>query len=231
MAAGENSEKDVFLAKAESLLSQELYSAAQDLALDWLSRFPHDSEARVVVCHAWTRLGKLDNVKQMLQEIDEAIFGMSQIYARMGDICRQSGLNQEAVTFYRRFVTLNPEGEMSREVTKKIHALSSPRVEDIVPAEEPEEESAARPSFPGLQSVTMAQLYLKQGHPDVAAEMLESILQEDKTNQRALALLREIRGSGEVLPADELALPKSGAVLRELNRWLQNIERMRGHAA
>jgi len=231
MTAGENSEKEVFLAQAESFLSQQLYQRAQDLALDWLRRFPHDSEARVITCHAWTRLGKLDKVKQMLEEVDEAIFGMSQIYARMGDICRQSGLNQEAAAFYRRFVALNPESEMAREVTEKIRTLSLSRDEDIVPKEEEEEGSGDRHLFPGLQSVTMAQLYLKQGHPDVAAEMLESILQKDENNQRALAVLREMRGGGEAPPVDELESAKFGAVLKELNHWLQNIERMRGHAA
>ena len=99
MADGKGSEKETFLAEAESYLDQGLYSKAQDLAQVWLDKFPGDAEAKVILCHAWTRMGKLDKVKRMLKEVDEAILSMSLIYARMGDICSGSGLNQEAIAF------------------------------------------------------------------------------------------------------------------------------------
>jgi len=85
-------------------------------------KVPDDAEARVILCQAWTRMGKLDKVKKLLQEVDEAIYGMSMIYAKMGDICQRSGLNQEAITFYRKFLDLNPNSPLTKEVAEKLHS-------------------------------------------------------------------------------------------------------------
>ena len=222
-------EKESFLARAESALAQGLYQMAQDIALDWLTRFPDDADARVIVCHAWTRMGKLDKVKQMLREVDGAILGMSRIYARMGDICLQSGLNREATAFYQRFVTLNPDAPLSREIAEKLSSILTAREEtDLLPSEE--EIFERKRSIPGLQTVTMAELYVKQGHPDMAAKVLEEILKKDKTNHRAAAMLGELQTTKKA-QAEKHFSSKPEAVIRELNRWLNNLDRMGRHAA
>ncbi len=228
MNYGNRSEKELFIAQAESCLDQGLQKEAQDYALNWLERFPDDAEARVILCQAWTRMGKLDKVKKLLQEVDEAIYGMSVIYAKMGDICQRSGLNQEAITFYRKFLDLNPNSPITKEVAEKLHSLA-PSSEKILP----QEEEMPQHSLPVMRTVTIAELYIKQGHPDLAAEILEEIIKKDRTNQRALAMLREIR-SGDV-QSEKVAQPEKSAkpvaVLKELNRWLRNIDRIRDYAA
>ena len=228
MNYGNRSEKEAFIARAESFLDQGLQKEAQDYALNWLERFPDDAEARVILCQAWTRMGKLDKVKKLLEEVDEAIFGMSVIYSKMGDICQRSGLNQEAITFYRKFLDLNPNSRISKEVADKLHALA-PSSERVLP----QEEELPRQALPVMRTVTMAELYIKQGHADLAAEILAEIIKKDSTNERALALLRELRGN--ISPTEDDAPPAKGAlteaVLKELNRWLRNIDRIRAYAA
>ena len=228
MNYGNRSEKEVFIAQAESFLDQGLQKEAQDYALNWLERFPDDAEARVILCQAWTRMGKLDKVKKLLEEVDEAIFGMSVIYSKMGDICQRSGLNQEAITFYRKFLDLNPNSRISKAVADKLHALA-PSSERVLP----QEEELPRQSLPVMRTVTMAELYIKQGHADLAAEILAEIIKKESTNERALALLRELRGGTGQRSED--ARPEKGAraeaVLKELNRWLRNIDRIRAYAA
>lgn len=223
MNYGNRSEKEVFVAKAESFLDQGQQKEAQDFALSWLERFPDDAEARVILCQAWTRMGKLDKVKQLLGEVDEAIYGMSVIYAKMGDICQRSGLKQEAITFYRKFLDLNPNSPITTEVAEKLHFLA-PEGETILL----QEEDAPQHSLPVMRTVTIAELYIKQGHTDLAAEILEEIIKKDDTNQRALAMLSEIRGGGAAQPEKGAQLD---AVLNELNRWLSNIDRIRAYAA
>lgn len=222
------SEKEVFIAQAESCLDQGLQKEAQDYALNWLERFPDDAEAKVILCQAWTRMGKLDKVKQLLQEVDEAIFGMSVIYSKMGDICQRSGLNQEATTFYRKFLDLNPSSPISREVADKLHSLT-PAGEKIMP----QEEETPQQSLPVMRTATMAELYIKQGHTVLAAEILEEIISKDRNNERALAMLSEMR-SGAMRPEKGVE-PEKGeppnVVIRELNRWLSNIDRIRSYAA
>ena len=223
------SEKEAFIAKAESFLSKGLYQTAQDLALDRLSRFPDDADARVIVCHAWTRMGKLDNVKKMLREVDEAILGLSGIYARMGEICRQAGLNREAESFYRRFAAINPETPAAKETAEKLDSLLSSREEAISLPEE--DESGERQDTPsGLRTVTMAELYVRQGHPDLALAVLEEVIKKDQTNHRAKAMLRELR-TAAVMRAEKPAPGKADAVLRELTRWLNNVSRLKDYAA
>lgn len=228
MDYGNRSEKEVFIAKAESYLDQGMLKESEDYALNCLEKYPDDAEARVILCQTWTRMGKLDKVKKLLEDVDEAIFGMSVIYAKMGDLCQRSGLNQEAITFYRKFLDLNPNSPLTREVADKLHELA-PVTERIL---SPEEETP-RSSPPVLQTVTIAELYMKQGHRDLAAEILEKILAKDPANQRAQALLREIRGNAT--EREEGAQPnrvtKPYALIKELNRWLSNIDRIRSHAA
>ncbi len=219
----ERSEKEFFNIKAESLLAQGLYQAAQDLALNWLDRFPGDPDSRSILCQAWTRMGKLDKVKQLLAEVDDEILNMSLIYARMGDLCRRSGLNQEASGFYQKFIDLNPQAAITREVEEKLASLQSS-------GELREEQEGCQQPVPALQTVTMAELYLKQGHREAAAEILEGIVGRTQNNERAQALLREIRGGGA--GREEKKTPhSSGVIIGELDRWLHNIKRMRAHAA
>lgn len=223
----ELSEKENFLSRAESCLDQGLYTTAQDLAMDWLNRFPGDAEARIIACHACTRMGKLDKVNSMLKEVDEAILGMSRIYARMGDICRQSGLNQEAIIFYRKFVTINPNAPLTLEVEEKLASLLN--FPEDTGLSLPENGMLPKHPAPSLQTVTMAELYLKQGHPDMAIEVLEAILRKDESNQRAQTLLSNIRKKMDEPP--EQPGRSSIEVIRELTRWLNNMHRIRSHAA
>lgn len=229
MNYGNRSEKEVFIAKAESFLDQGMQKEAQDYALNWLERFPDDAEARVILCQAWTRMGKLDKVKQLLEEVDGAIYGMSVIYAKMGDICQRSGLNQEAITFYRKFLDLNPNSPITAAVAEKLHYLAPAGETILLP-----EEETPQNSLPVMRTVTIAELYIRQGHTDLAAEILEEIIKKDDTNQRALAMLSEIKGGSMAQPY-EGAPPDKGApldaIIKELNRWLSNLDRIRAYAA
>ena len=87
------------------------------------------------------------------------------------------------------------------------------------------EESAAVP--PDFQTVTLAELYIRQGHDRLAEELLEKIIGEDPRNEKAAALLTEVRErlTGAVPP------PPDTGVVAELSHWLDNIGRLRGHAA
>jgi tetratricopeptide (TPR) repeat protein len=232
MIDGDYGEKETFLADADSCIEQGLYQKAQDLAQSWLDKVPGDAEARVILCHAWTRMGKLDKVKQMLKEVDEAILGMSLIYARMGDICHRSGLNQEATAFYRKFVYLNPDSPLAIEVTAKLDSLLPPRrEEDPSPlALTQEEEERPKQPLPGMQTVTMAELYVKQGHSELAVEVLRAILAKDKGNARAAAMLSKLAEPGET-ETRKPPYKKPDTLISELTRWLKNVDRIRGHAA
>ena len=75
--------------------------------------------------------------------------------------------------------------------------------------------------------MTLAELYIRQGHLRPAEEVLEKIVGEDPQNEKAAALLQEVR---ERAPRRPAAKPDAG-VIAELSHWLDNIDRLRGHAA
>ena len=75
-------------------------------------------------------------------------------------------------------------------------------------------------------TVTLAELYIRQGHLRQAESVLEKIVRREPQNDRAAGLLRDVRG--RLQPAT--ASPGDAAVAAELSRWLDNVGRLRGHA-
>jgi tetratricopeptide (TPR) repeat protein len=228
MNDGASKEREAFLARAEACLEQGLYQMAQDLAQDWLNRFPGDREAMVVACHAWTKMGRLDKVMEMLQEVDKQLFELSHIYARMGDICQRSGMSREAATFYRKFIVLNPDAPAHKEISKKLADLVGVTGDDILP--EADADAEGEEVIVGFQTVTMAELYLKQGHLDMAENLLQEILSKDPGNEAASSHLKKVQSMLDDREEKMRSLRQRTAVIEVLARWLKNIDRMRSHA-
>jgi hypothetical protein len=80
---------------------------------------------------------------------------------------------------------------------------------------------------PDFQTVTLAELYIRQGHLRPAEEVLEKIVGQEPQNEKAAGLLREVRGRILGKASEE----RHAGVITELSRWLDNIGRVRGHAA
>jgi len=123
MAQIDHKEKELFLAKAQAFLDNDLYQEAEELAESRLSNQPKDIDAKVILCQAWMRTGRIHKVKAMLRDVEEVITDLSRLYLVMGDMCRKGGLTQEAIRFYRRFLTLNPDSGWAKEVWEKLNTL------------------------------------------------------------------------------------------------------------
>lgn len=79
-----------------------------------------------------------------------------------------------------------------------------------------------------FKTMTMANLYIRQGHLDMARKVLKEMMQSDPGNIRAGERLREVESLLEgKIPASKEAHSK--AILEELERWLRNLERLRSH--
>lgn len=226
MNDGMSKEKEAFLAQAEVCLDQGLYQMAQDLAGDRLQRFPGDTEAMVVACHAWTKMGRLDKVMEMLRQVDAMLFELSRIYARMGDICQRSGLSREAATFYRKFLVLNPDAPANREISEKLAGLISAAGDDVLLAED----AGAEQAVSGFGTVTMAELYLKQGHLDMAEHVLQEILANDPGNAPARSVLETVVSLIRDREEKMRIMKQRAVVMDELTRWLNNLRRTGNHA-
>jgi tetratricopeptide (TPR) repeat protein len=222
MDEDDRQERKSFLSQMEAYLRRNEVREVLDLAQARLKRTPGDLDARIMICRVWLLQGRLDEARDMLNEMEETIASFSHVYACIGDICMKRGMREAAEDYYGKFRVLNPGAPLARDMSERLKGIEELHETD----EEGEAEGAAEiPS--DFQTVTLAELYIRQGHFRLAEEVLEKIIGEDPQNEKAVALLAEVL---DQLRREVSAQPDAG-VITELSRWLYNIDRLRGHAA
>jgi tetratricopeptide (TPR) repeat protein len=213
-------EKEVFDATARAYLDKGLYREALELAEAWLKRYPMDAGAHVVCCQALVKMGKMDRVGDHLDCVEDTILSISRIYAFMGDASLESGLKQEAIWCYQRFLSINPESSDAAAVSKKLQALT--------PALAPVDkriETRMRDSddiqgvTPDIFTVTLAKLYNRQGHLHLAADVLFESPERHPGNQQPSRQPEEVTNP-------PIRKSHKEEVVQELSRWLNNINKI-----
>ena len=224
-----NAEKDRmnFLDQAEDLLQHNMFSEALSLADARLARLPLDVDARVIASNVFIGMGRVDEARDVLREVEKIISGLSLVYVRVGDIYREKGFYRDAVICYQKYISWNPTSDKAEEVVGKIALLEQeePLIADM---DSTDNENTSKPEF---YTVTLADLYIKQGHFKMAAEVLEKILEEEPENVLARTKLDTITTAialkspvnGDIVQSDNLA--------KTLSCWLENINRLKKHAA
>ncbi len=218
-----------FLSRVETLLEVRMFDLAQEIAAERLEQLPDDVDARIAMCRVWTRMGKLEQVEEIMQDVERRIRDWSRLHAAMGDICRESGLKKEAVRFYRRFLALNPQGAPYATVVEKLDRLMDAGADALQPDEDQAQYEHISAIAPDFHTMTLAALYLRQNQPDMARDVLNEILRREPDHQEAAARLREIDNL-QTAPQSDPDRHIRERVLRELSRWLDNIGRIRGYA-
>jgi len=222
MDADDRGGRDSFLAQMEEYLGGNNLAAALDLARERLERIPGDLDARTAICRIFIEEGRIDEAREMLGEMEETLACFSRIYACLGDACLKKGMREEAERYYRKFIALNPGAQPAGEILAKLR-----EIEEQPPAAAPEEEEETVQIPSAFQTATLAELYIRQGHLPLAAEVLEAILAREPQQEKAAGMLREVR---ELIRREEAAR-RNAPLIAELSRWLENIGRLRGHAA
>jgi hypothetical protein len=149
----------------------------------------------------------------------------------------------------KHLASLSPGTPTAREMSRVEAASRHPATDDGAIAEAAE--AGRVPDH--LQTVTLAELYIRQGHFRMAEEILAAILGKGPHHPKAAELFREVR---EKIAAQEIPEAKSAPeppqevrelrdetadrqepggkhapVIAELSRWLNNIGRLGSHAA
>jgi tetratricopeptide (TPR) repeat protein len=224
-----NVEKDRmnFLDQAKDLLQHNMFSEALSLAEARLVRLPLDVDARVIVGNVFIGMGRVDEARDVLREVEEIISGLSLIYVRMGDIYGEKGFYRDAVICYQKYISLNPTPEKTKEVIGKIDLLEQeePLITDI---DSTDNENTPKPEF---YTVTLADLYIKQGHFKMAAEVLEKILEKEPENVLARAKLDTVTAAIALKSPVNRDILQSDNLAKTLSCWLENINRLKKHAA
>jgi tetratricopeptide (TPR) repeat protein len=217
-------ERSDFLQAIQELFQENKLNQALHLAEERLRQYPADADARAIHCELLAGLGRINDMRKALGGLDQIIADLNQVYERAGDACRDKGFHQEAAVCYEKFLSLRPDAEKAGEIIGKMAFLEQqdePRV-DIADVDQ---ENIPQQNF---FTVTMAQMYIEQGHLQDAETILEEIINQEPGNAQALALLDKLRSS--LLPEDE-KISRADQVISILSAWLKNIERLKVHAA
>lgn len=204
-------EREEFLSLAYGEIEGRRYEAAAERAHDRLGRFPGDLDAWLVVAACYVRMGRREEARDVLEKLDRIVPGWFQIAECLGDVYREEGREDEALRYYRRSLALDEAAAV--RIAGKIAGLEGER-EDESAGEEMPGVSAAT-----LQTVTLADLYIRQRHLASAMEVLHNVLKQDPSNGEARERLRFVRAlmSGN----------RNAYVLNELNRWLEKLPKRR----
>jgi len=224
---GFEQERKAFLAQMEACINRNEPQAVLDLARERLRRSPGDPDARIGICRAWLQQGKIGEAGEMIEEMEEIIANLSQIYACMGDVFVKKGMEDSAEMFYQRAMILNPGVHWVRDTLERLKGIEEPHEEGPheTDAEIKTEEDAGIP--PDFQTATLAELYIRQGHLRPAEELLVKIVGQEPHNEKAAGLLQEVHDR----MLAEATKERHAGIVAELSRWLDHIDRARGHAA
>jgi tetratricopeptide (TPR) repeat protein len=216
-----------FLSEAKKMLEQNLFTEALALVQEQRRSDPLDVEAHVMAGNILVVMGELDKARNMLAEVEQTISRLSFIFTRMADIYREKGLKNDAAQCYRKFMILNPVSEQAAEVAKKI-ALLYRQDADSLGRDDYCIENIPKPEF---FTLTLADLYIKQGHLLMAGEVLKEMIKREPGNINAAAKLDLVKAAmSQGRPVSDKQ-DCSNDVVQTLSGWLDNIDRLNAHAA
>ena len=216
-----------FLNEAEKMLEQNKLREAFNLAGERLRSFPADADAHVVAASALLGMGRVDEARDVLQEVGEIISGLAFVYDRLGDIYRKKGFHQDAAVCYEKFISLHPGPEDARKVIEKMILLEQEdqpvtEVGMIYNENIPNQE---------LFTVTLAELYIKQGHLQVAEEILKKIISREPQNSQAVAKLDSLKAALDRKSSPGVKFVETDNLINTLTSWLNNIDRLKMNVA
>ena len=216
-----------YLDQAAELLKNNHLPEALILAQEQRRCNPLDVEAHVVVGNILLRMGEFDKVRNMLTEVEQVISKLSSVYARMADIYGENGLKSDSAYCYRKFMNINPISEQVAEIAEKLSFLDQQESEAPGIADS-SIENIPKPDF---FTITLAELYIKQGHLQMAKEVLKEIIKREPGNNNAAVKLASVKVSMAKVKTGSDEDKCSNDFVKTLSSWLVNIDRLSVHAA
>jgi tetratricopeptide (TPR) repeat protein len=179
-----------FIARTEACLEQDP-ARAVDLALERLRIYPDDMDAKIILGIAWYRKGEMEPALEVLRGIAEDVIRWSPVFNILSELSRDRGLDDVADQASRIYMSLNPESPeaiANLEDRLRRESRSYPEAGN----EKPDEEIGL-PKAADFKTLTLADLYARQGYRELAEALLKEILATDPENRDALERLQKLR--------------------------------------
>ncbi len=225
-------EREEFLSIAEAYIEKSLYKEASHITESWLKRYPIDADANIIRCHALLKMGNIEKVSEVLDDLEAKVLELSRIYNHVGDLCLNAGLTKEATKFYRKFIFLNPTVASAKGIYDKVNNLAAQMDESDVEGDAVTH-SRSDDVVTDFCTTTLAELYIRQGHFDMAINVLREILKREPENRLVADRLSDVTAMqrDRIGEKTSLHIEQDEAVIKELSRWLENVGRLRSHAS
>jgi tetratricopeptide (TPR) repeat protein len=225
-------ERAEFLSIAEAYIEKSLYKEAAHITESWLKRYPIDADANIIRCHALLKMGNIEKVSEVLDDLEATVIELSRIYNHVGDLCLNAGLTKEAIKFYRKFIFLNPTVASAKGIYDKVNNLAA-HIDDSSAGMDADSYNHTDGVASDFCTTTLAELYIRQGHLDMATNVLGEILQREPENRLVADRLNDVMAMQQhgIIEKTSLHTEQDEAVIRELTRWLENVGRLRSHAS
>lgn len=213
-----------FVTQADELIKQNKFQEALKLAEDRLSKMPFDIDAMTFAIQAFIKMAMIDESRKLLEEVENYIKKISYIYLSSADAYKEKGLDQDAVLNYQKYFSINPTASNLKEIPDKIPL---PAGKDNL-VEETAESDNISPG-PDFYTMTLADLYIKQGHAKMAAEILREVIIKEPGNIQAREKLEAMEAliKPESFPIDKVAI---NSLINTLTCWLNNLDRLNTYA-
>ena len=225
-------EREEFLSIAEAYIEKSLYKEAAHITESWLKRYPIDADANIIRCHALLKMGNIEKVSEVLDDLEAKVIELSRIYNHVGDLCLNAGLTKEAIKFYRKFIFLNPTVASAKGIYDKVNNLAA-QMDDSDVEGDAVTHSRSDDVVTDFCTTTLAELYIRQGHFDMAINVLREILKREPENRLVADRLNDVMAMqhDRIGEKTSLQIEQDEAVIKELTRWLENVGRLRSHAS
>ena len=163
-----------------------------------LEKNPDYSNAHLVLGRIYQGQTKLDDAVIEFKKVLEIDPENLMAHSLLGSVFVQKTDYKAAIDAYQAVLTLNPDDEETQKllkvaIEKAANLSNQPSAKENKTAEhEPKADEIV------VASATMAELYLKQGHPDKAIEVYEELLKKDPNNATARKKLIELKEKAAV---------------------------------
>jgi tetratricopeptide (TPR) repeat protein len=203
-----------FRTQAHGYMGNGQYPLSLNLAKERLIANPEDIPATVIACQSCLGMGNIEEARNFLARLDAVNGELSQLFKNFGDAYLKQGDEGQARFFYDKSAALSPD--------------DGDYAEALWPVDDSSEDDGIQDRSPDLstdfQTLTMADLYIRQGHHEGAREILAAILARDPNHKEARQQLDELQ---KLLneKINDLPIDKKTTVVHELSQWLNRLGR------
>ncbi|HEX7371647.1 MAG TPA: tetratricopeptide repeat protein [Thermodesulfobacteriota bacterium] len=233
-APGKDSASSLFIPQAEALRAQGRHDEAIQTCKDGLETTPDVLPGRLLLGKCYLEKGMIAEARKELERVAEVVEECLSVYKLLSKVYLEEKDVDKALEVLRKTLYFPPTEEgPPKKVTPlemgMLHRGSRPPFATPPafqkPAQPPqtpvtagkrpgeEEEKAAKPAIP---TDTMAEIYLKQGHPDRALLVYQDILAKDPHN----AMVKEKYESLKNRISRDQKTESRQKVQEKLEKWL-----------